>query len=242
MWRNWMLGLSMMAMPAYASEPQSASSSDTTLHIMASGMIKSRADRLLIRIPIEEKAQNAKDARAAAQAKIDRLQAALSSIGIASTSVIIRLVNNFGFLGNEANGDEPAIAALHLASPSIERTASSLVEITLADPGQVKKVNMVLDDLNLAMLGNPRPSLIDERAARNAAIADAIGKARAEAESYAAGLGLSVGRINHVSNDCGGGSADYKMMMAGWSAMFNGNDLMVETTASACVDFVLEKR
>lgn len=235
----WLIMMMAVSAAGQAAEPAIDA---PTLHIVATGKAVSQPDRIIVKVPIEEKAETATAARALAQAKIEKIKTALSSAGINPAVVAVRMSPAFGFLGNGQDGevDLAGGAVLHMAAQASQRSASSLVEIRLAEAAQLSKVNKVLDDLNLPTLGGPTASLTNDSAARAIAIADAMRKARSEADVYAQAMGFAVVGITRVSNDC---ANDYRAIAAGWTGMFGGQqDLTVATTASACVDFMLEKR
>jgi uncharacterized protein YggE len=232
----------------------------TILHIAATGSVRSRPDRIIVTVPVGKSAATAQAARAATQAAIERLRAALVSAGIDAAAIVTKQPGGWGLVGNEAlmagadmgDNDEDAVSAtqgqgvntvadaLRSLNGAGKRMANSLVEIRLTDAAQLARVTPILDDLDLPMAGLPQRSLLDDRAAKNAAVADALRKARAEADTYAQVLSLKIVRINRVSNDCSPVPNDYRAMISGWNAMWGGQDGdNVETQVTACVDFVV---
>lgn len=124
-----------------------------------------------------------------------------------------------------------------------KKTAQSLLRVKLNDPSQIEIVREVLDAENEAMAGAPVLSLKNEQPAKRKAIADAVAKARAEAEIYAAAFGMRVLRVSRISNEgLSPGEPGYAALMQMMAAQ-NGPDANdVSTDVTMSVDFVLVAR
>lgn len=234
------VGLAIIPLAASASDSDLPGPGETAFHIAARGKALRKPNRITLNVPIQKSADTAIAARAANQAAINRLKSALTAVGVSQTAIVMKQPSGFGFVGNEALADEEGGGGtvMHVMSPATKRTASSLVEIQLVDSAQVAKATEVLDEQDLAIVGTPRSSLVDDSEAKDAAIKDALANARRDADSYARALGLVVKRIVRVSNDCTIGSDDYRSMFTQWSAFMGGGQegYMVETQATACID------
>lgn len=226
---------------ASACEPPVVTGPDEmVLHIEASGTTTDPADLITITVPIQTTGQTAIAARAANQAAIARFKAALKVAGIDPAAVSMKPPSSFGFIGNMSTAEDDGAASMTLLNQAQTRSANSMFDIRLSDPSQMTKVTAVLDEQNLAMVGGPRSSLVDDRAAKDRAIANAIANVRKEAESYAKALGVTIKRIVRVSSNCNLAANDYGTMMERWANMWGGSasGFAVVTQAVACVDAI----
>lgn len=215
------------------------------LRLSATGQSVNRADYVTIYVPISTTGETASAARSANSAAITAVTNALVSHGVDRGAVtLLPATARFGFVGNEAYDPDTPQAPQGLAAMMARKTAFSTLQIRLSDPALVGRVRDALDEQNQAMSGAPLYSLKDERAAKNAAISDALAKARQDAEAYAVPLGLRVDRITSVSNygDTTPTVPDvnfFARMMAGAQ---EGPANSVTTSAQVWVNFVLVPR
>jgi len=97
-----------------------------------------------------------------------------------------------------------------------------------------------LDGETFVMSGPPRATLRDDRGARDAAILDAVTKARRDADAYASAVGMRINGITGLSNAC---SADAISSFAELaeramdSRRSEAAAYTVKTEAKACVEF-----
>jgi uncharacterized protein YggE len=167
------------------------------------GHIVSAPDRATLSVLVSAQGPNNEVARREAQARLSRVRAAVAAAGVAPADIAAGEVSigfNYtamppelvmavagGLLGNEAGGGVTAMATL---------------QITIRDLGRMAAVRAALEGSGVIM-APPAYSLADDSAARNAARAQAMQKARAEAESYAASLNMRVVRIVRITERIG---------------------------------------
>ena len=217
---------------------------EVLLQLSARGSVHSPADLITINIPISASGDTAIAARAADQATLDRVKHALVAKGIDPNAITLAPMNatRIGFIGNE--GDYPAAASPEGPGAALNRkTAQAMLQVKLSDPARVQIVRDVLDSENQAMAGAPTFSLKDDRIAHRAAIADAIARARSDAEAYAAALGLHVVGIIRVSNQdqATQDAESYADMMRQMMGQGEGSNDVV-TQARVSIDFRLAPR
>ena len=217
---------------------------EVLLQLSARGSVHNPADLITINIPISAWGNTAIAARAADQAIIDRVKHALVARGIDPNAITLAPMNGarMGFIGNEE--DMPVVASPQGLGATLNRkTAQAMLQVKLSDPARAQIVRDVLDSENQAMAGAPTFSLKDDRIAHRAAIADAIARARSDAEAYAAALGLHVVGIIRVSNQDQATQdaesyADMMRQMMGQGE--SSNDVV--TQARVSIDFRLAPR
>lgn len=210
------------------------------LSISATGQSVKRADQVTIRVPITSSGATNAAAKAANSAAEAALINALVASGIDRRAITSHPgVSQFGFVGNEAY-NLGALEAPQAPGNMARKTAHSVLQIRLTDTALISRVEGVLNQQNQAMNSTPLYSLRDDRAARNAAIADALANARQEADAYATPLGLRVDRITSVSNyGATRTSPDVESFMRMLAGTQEGDPDMVTTRAEAWVNFVL---
>lgn len=96
----------------------------------------------------------------------------------------------------------PPVPVLMTPSPASARRASatSTIKMSLQSTSQYTVAQEVLSREDV-YVGAARLSLRDDRQAKRAAIAQAIAKARDEADIYAAAVGMRVTRVTKISNE-----------------------------------------
>jgi uncharacterized protein YggE len=168
------------------------------------GQVRSRPEIARFRLTLTARADTAVAARDACDAALRDLQAKLRSAGVpdAAITVLPPGTTQIGFIGNEAYTDDEAPdssgAAVLLAMARQRKMATLGVRIELTDMNRLATVRQLLVDRDDVIAQPPTLSLRDDTAARRAAVAQAIGKAKEEAEAYASALGLRVSRITRV--------------------------------------------
>ncbi len=168
------------------------------------GQVRSRPEIARFRLTVSAHADTAAAARAACAAALQDLRAKLRAAGVPDPAVPVLPPGNpqLGVVGNEAFGDDdapnPAGAAALLAMARQRKTATIGVQIELTDMTRLAAVRQLLLERDDVAAQPPTLSLHDDTAARHAAVAQAIVRARAEADAYAAALGLHVARVARV--------------------------------------------
>jgi uncharacterized protein YggE len=216
---------------------------EVLLQVSAMGSVHNPADDITITIPITASSNTAIAARAANQAVIDRIKRALVAKGIDPNAISLAPMNSprIGFIGNEV--DMSGFPSQGVDMAQNRKTANSVLQVKLSNRAGIRTVRDVLDAEDQGMAGAPAFSLKDDRAAHQAAVKDAIAKARAEAESYAAALGLHVVGITRVSNQGpeGANPEAYLAVMRAMNGQGGESDDVV-TEARVWIDFKLAPR
>jgi uncharacterized protein YggE len=215
------------------------------LHLMATGESVNHADYVTFYVPISTTGENASAARSANSAAIAALTSALVSRGVDRAAItLLPASTRFGFVGNAAYDPDIPQVPPGSAAAMKRKSAFSTLQIRLSDPALFRRVQDALDEQNQAMIGAPSCSLKDDRAAKNAAISDALAKARQDAEAYAAPLGLRVDRITSVSNfgDANSAIPDANFLTRMMFGVPEDSADSVTTSAQVLVDFVLVPR
>ncbi len=246
--------LMLLAIGSFSSGSVSAqtanvsSSKSVELRISATGQSVKAADYVLIYVPISTNADTASAARAANSAAITALTNALVAHGIDRNAITLMSASAslpMALIGNEAYdpGDTLQVpSAMKAMMP--RKTALSTVRIRLSNVALFDNGREVFDQQNQAMTGAPLYSLNDDRAAKNEAIADAITKAKQDADAYGAPLGLRVDRITSISNygDATPVVPDVNFFAQIMAGAQGGSTKSVTTKAQVWVNFVLVPR
>jgi uncharacterized protein YggE len=106
--------------------------------------------------------------------------------------------------------------------------ASNQVLVTIHEVAQAGAVLGAVFDSGATNASGPGFSLVNNAAVISAARTDAIARARADAEAYAAGFGLRVGRIIRISER--GQSSRYQQNYAGYSG--DNSNIIVSSRVS----------
>jgi len=202
---------------AEASSPVSTAplaAGEVLLEVNAIGNVSTRADLATFTIAIQSGGATDAEARRAAEAEIARLAAAARAAGIAAGD----------FSRSPVVGMFPMDAAAEAAAGDLERAAAQIVAeagnapaapappqaqarasvtIRLRDVDRVPALREALAGNGRSSIPDPVYSLADSRRARDEARRQAIASARADAETYAAALGLRVARIVRVTDRMG---------------------------------------
>jgi len=245
----FLIGTQLGPARAAAQAVKSTVPTEIELRITATGQFVSRADVVTIYVPITTQGKTSSAARAANSQAIAALTVALVSRGIGRESVTMASPGmRYGFMGNQGGASEVRADIVEETPTAEWKTAYSTVKIRLNSPALLSRVLEALDAENRAMAGTPIYSLRDERPAKNAATADALARARLEAEVYASSLGLRVDRITGVSNYNAAPSqygADPDTLMRIMSGEPNDNATDrggVTSNSQVWVDFILVPR
>jgi uncharacterized protein len=168
------------------------------------GQVRSKPEVARFRLTISARADNAANARSACDAALRDLEAKLRSLGVPDSSITVLPpgTTQIGFIGNEAYSDDeapnPVGAAALLTMARQRKIATVGVQIELTDMSRLTSVRQLLLDRDDVTAQPPTLSLRDDTVARRAAVAQAVAKAKEEAEAYAGALGLRVSRIVRV--------------------------------------------
>lgn len=242
----FLVAIGAVANVTASAQTVSAGTSTVELRISATGQSVQPADYVTIYVPISTSGDTVLAARAANGAAVAKLTAALMARGVERSAVtLLTSFGRLGFIGNEAyDPNDGSMAPQTLADMAARKSASSTIRIRLTNTSLFDSVRDVLEQQNLTPLGSPLYELNDDRAARTAAVANAIATARQDADAYAAPLGLRVVRITSVSNygDATPVIPDANFLLRMMTGPQEPTAKSVETRAQVWVNFVLAPR
>lgn len=212
---------------------------EVLLELQVTGVSRLPGDIATVSVPVSRTGATPAAARAALAAEIDRIVAAARKAGVAASDVQVsaREDPRTALMGFDPDMLMAAEGAVIQPRP---HSAASLVQITLREPDRFESLR---DSIETARTTVPGPvySLRDaDRGAREARI-DAIRKARAEAEDYAANAGMRVGRLVRIGvHDV----SEQWVMVEMMRRLSPGGGLptSVETKVSLSIDYALSPR
>ena len=230
---------------------------EVLLEVSASGTATTPAELATLTGMLSTRGATEAEARRARDAEVRRIIAAARRAGVAASDVTIGDAEAFdSYAMSDAAMEmapvEAAEADMSATScnagcppPMTEVTLSSPVELRFRDPARVGELSQALvqDGVDISFSA-PAYSAGDQSAARRAARAQAIAAARADAETYAAALGLRVVRVIRVTERMGmdlmslamGGSSLLLSMM---QQQEQGQGPDISTFVAVGVDFAL---
>jgi len=248
------LALALTAAAAGAQPAAPLAAGEVLLEVNATGTATSRADLATFTLMIEAQAPSEAEARGRAEAEAARLVAAARAEGVPAgdiTRQAIRVISVTTTPEVEAAMRDLEAAANEVAEPGSppiahappQPVATGRVEVRVRDVARVAAVREVLERNGAANGAEPVYTLTDPRPARDQARRRAIAAARAEADAYAAALGLRVVRIVRVTERVGadllalmtGGADEMRRLMGGG----DGRTGEVTTALALGIDFVL---
>jgi uncharacterized protein YggE len=148
-----------------------------------------------------------------------------------------------GFVGNEMTGDYELPAGTAEQLNHLVNMSSRSLEIVVRDLAAAERVRGALRQVGAGQVIGPLYELSDDAEARDAARRAALGRARADAEAYAAAMGMRVARIVRVGARPANDSASAIMIAAMTRAQRAGLDeAAVETEVRLAVDVALAPR
>ena len=227
---------------------------EVLLELSANGTVTTRADLVTVQVQVNAGGATEEEARRDAEAQIARITRAARGAGVPAADIQageITAMPAMDMMATEMNAmnyivDEGGNEIMAMEAPGQpSATASAMVEIRLRDVSRLEALSRALDTAGIVALPMPVYSLSDPAAPRRAARAQALAAARADAEAYAAALGLRVVRVARVSERVG---TDFFSMMMNESMMrrsMNGgaqNEPDIQTMMIVGVDYVLAPR
>ncbi len=243
------LGLAVAQSPV-STQPLGAG--EILLEVNAVGTAMTRADLALVTVSIESSGATEVEARRAVDVATGRIVAAARAAGVAADDIIAQ------------PGATTANAAVAMAMRDLERaageassaggsgslpdngaTARGSIDIRVHDLSRLASLRQALEAAGAQNVSAPVYSLADSRSARAEARGLAIATARADAEAYAAALGMRVLRIVRVTDRLGldflsmmNESNQMRRMMSGMA----GHDPNITTIVPVGIDFALAPR
>jgi uncharacterized protein YggE len=231
---------------------------EVLLELSSTGSVTTRADLVTVQVQINAQAATEEEARRAAEAQVRRVTQVARGAGVAAADVEAGEVSAMPMMDmmaadmnamvmTENTVDMDMTEASTDTNMVMDSTANAavMVEIRLRNVDRLEALTRALDDAGLPVIPIPVYALADPAAPRREARSRALAAARADAEAYAAALGLRVVRVARVSERVG---TDFFSMMMNEGMMrrsMNGgaqNEPDIETSMIVGVDYVLAPR
>jgi len=226
------------------------------------GVVTTRADRATFSFAIKGTGDTDAAARADAERNVSEVRARLRALGVADADTRIDPVAAFpandmerAMAAAQAAMDEAAAEAQRQSSDvapprqttHASHTASAGAEIVVRNMASVPAVQALLDQRDIQTLQGPTYALSDDGAQRRQARLQAMEKARADADTYAAALNMRVVRVVRVTERLGMEAMSMAFQERLMSSIFNpamgrGNRSEVPTIVLVGVDYVLAPR
>lgn len=231
-------GLVAVAPPALAQDGRRGGSTEATLQITARGSVETPADDVTATAAITGTGKTDAAAAASARAKLDTMTRSLAAIGVSAAAITEQPVSETDTMMTIADTMEAS------ATDEEGKTARRVVQIRVGSAAKLREVGEVLMRQDAEQVGTPTLALTDDAAARQAAIVKAVAKARADAETYAATIGMRVLRITRVTNQSPKlvdiDEADFVKRMA--TLGMAGTPSGVTTSATVTIEFAIGTR
>jgi hypothetical protein len=239
--------MALAAAPAAAQSlaPVALGPGEVLLEIGVRGRSVTQATSATLAVSVVGRGATAAAARADNEARSQRLIAAARAAGVRSEDVSRGPARFYpGFVGNEAMEEDASIGFVSDPRPQAPpgaQTERSTVKIRLRDFSSFERLRDALEAAGAEDVPMLVYELGDQAVARQAAKADALRNARAEAAAYAKDLGMRIQRLVRVSDRIPPG--ERTPTMADVFRLFIGEGESatreIETTADIAVDFVL---
>jgi uncharacterized protein YggE len=248
---------------------QPLAAGEVLLEINALGTVSSRADYATLTVTITAGGETEAGARTATETKIREARAALRALGVADAAIVVRPITtslnpppdtfeggdmamtmateNTAMAVENAAMDENSMMAMDEVPPSPAASGQAQMEIVIRNVERVAAVQQALSGHGIYAFGGvPVYALNDAAAPRRQARAQAIQKARADAEAYAASLGMRVVRIVRVTERIGlDGLSLFVSEANALARLFSPSLLLgpdIPTMVAVGVDFALAPR
>lgn len=212
------LALASSSLVAQPGRPSTVSTGDTarsTISVTGLGEVRVTPDRAYVTVGVQSRAETAAEAAAENARRQSAILDTLRTMGYGASQLMTTNFSVYPDMQTDDRGQRPRIVG-YVVSNSVR------VEVR-----QVAQVGRVLDAA-LARGANEVQGvnffLADPDPVRRRAIADAVSKARLDAEALAAAAGGTVGRVLHVAT----GGPPMQPMFGG-VAMARGGDMKMET-------------
>jgi uncharacterized protein YggE len=236
------LGLAQAPAEYGAPNRSAISSGEIPLEVAAKGVSVAPADKATIVLNLTCSAETSAEARKLVKDRADGLVRELVSAGVPAVDISVDGSSRIGFVGNEA-----IEAAMNAGQPSAakpKRSAYQAITVTFTNFALLARVQELLDHKDAVTLESPLYEISDARAARRAAIADAVRKARDDADAYAASLGMRVSRLTEIRDQSSQASplGDYSDVFEKMMQQKTVSKGKVETDIRVAVGFTLTPR
>lgn len=216
------------------------------IEMAATGAAFLPADKATVVLSLRKTGATNREARANVRAFADQLTSELVALGISKASIDLQEpTNRLGFVGNEAVAEMMESMGQASTAPKRPVSATASLELTISDLALLPRLRGLIDQKDAIVMENPAYSLSDDRRGRNAAINDAIAKARLDADAYAAALGMKVDRVIGAKDQAAQASMffpEYEKMFERFTGQSDVKSGMVKTSARVIVEFALSPR
>lgn len=231
---------------AHEANSPSLAPGEVFAQVLGSGSVRSQPEVARFRLFVSARNDDAAKAIATRDAAAQSLLSKLRAVGVPESAIRIQPEDmvRMGFISSPPDSDQDAydgtgVAAL-LGASSRGKVATVGVNIELTKMAHLASVRKIVFEQNGVDAKRPTLSLLDDTSARRSAIAQAVEKAKQEADAYASALGLRVVRITRVFNpDTAPDPQVWPQMIA---LMNGGNENEVVTCARVGLDVVLAPR
>jgi uncharacterized protein YggE len=197
----------LAAVPAVADSPATLpplAPGEVLLEVSALGVSRTPATSAVLTLRINSTASTREEARRNAAAAAARVVTAARAAGVAAADIEQAPVteDSLGMdVYNTALTLDPEGNVVDELPPSF--TATSAVTVVLRNPAGAAPLASRLRAIEGVQLDSIHYRLDDDRAARRTARGDAIRNARADAEAYAAAMGMRIARLLRVTERTG---------------------------------------
>jgi hypothetical protein len=191
--------LGLLVVPAAAgaqSIPISLAPGEVLLKVEAEGQARSRPDVMSVTAGVVTTGRTAKAALAANNLLANRLLDAVRAQGVAPRDV---RTDELSVKPQFDKSDEDRASSEDRAPRIVGYIATNNVNLTLRDLGKAPDIVDALFEAGANSVRGPNFSLSDPAPAQHEARRDAVAAARAQADEYAAALGMRVARVLRLS-------------------------------------------
>jgi uncharacterized protein YggE len=238
------------AVPAAADGPISLpplAPGEVLLEVSAAGTVSTPATSATIALDVSADGDDDRAARGMLDMRLEQVRAAARAAGAAAADISVGSVRT-GAAEIDFFNDLGAGAMNTMTSDG--GRARATVTIRLRGVAGVEPLRDRLGLIDGASVGEPRYALDDDSAARREARADAVRRARADADAYAATMNMRIVRVLRVTERGGfdlmsamfGNESLFARQMEGRMSGRGRSDGRIETVALVGVDFALAPR
>lgn len=230
-------------------QTQPLAQGEVLLEVNALGLVTTRADRASFSVTLSGNGADEAAARADVDGRLRELRTRLRALGIADADIRTQPIFSsppmpYPVVTNSIEVDLNA----SVPAEAMNATATAQVEVIVRDIVHLPRVQTIMGEQRVFLGGTPTYALNDDSAPRGRARAQAIQKARASAEAYAASLDMRVVRVVRVTERLG---LELFGLMANESALIGnifspaamrGQGAEVPTVVVVGVDYALAPR
>jgi uncharacterized protein YggE len=233
---------------------QPLAAGEVLLEVNALGFVTTRADRATLTFAVTGSGDTDTNARHGAQASIDSVRRVLQQQGVAAADIHVGPITTTADMVmadamNDMMPDTNAMEAMENTGATMSAmTGSAQVDVTVRNVDRVAPIQAALNGLGIYVTGGVNYALNDDAGPRRQARAQALQKARADAEAYAVSLNMRVVRVVRVTERLGfdlfslAGSESQLVGQIFSPTMMRGNGGEVPTIVAVGVDFALAPR